>query len=61
MKLNYRGAAYESTPVALEMSDRAIIGKYRGIPVRFAVPTEGVIPRASVPLNYRGASYLGIR
>jgi hypothetical protein len=60
MRLSYRGANYEMATTNIETVESETIGKYRGVPVRFASPT-GTTPQSAMRLNYRGAAYLGFR
>lgn len=60
MKLSYRGVSYELNPNLLEVTESAIIEKYRGLPIRMTSVSREYIPQSIRKLNYRGNNYIGL-
>lgn len=57
MKLNYRGVSYDYTPANVEFSETNLVGKYRGLDIRFRKPTKTPVQQPTLDLVYRGAAY----
>jgi Domain of unknown function (DUF4278) len=57
MKLSYRGDIYEYNPVAMDMVEGEIGGKYRGQPWTVRYPRHIPVPQPIVDLKYRGVAY----
>ncbi len=55
MNLTYRGISYTTTSTPVKTSDRPIIGRYRGVVLRFTAPQA--LASTHVQLSYRGATY----
>lgn len=60
MKLSYRGSQYDLS-FGLEVPNSELAGNYRGSKVTFKEPKPSEVPDAAVPMQYRGARYLGMR
>lgn len=57
MKLTYRGVSYDYNPPKVEYGDRAQVGKYRGVDIRFRNPKKPLVLQPTLDLVYRGAAY----
>ena len=58
MQLRYRGIAYESNPVQIEMVETKLMASFRGLsyPVRRCINLY--IPQKAIKLRYRGVDYI---
>ncbi len=58
MKLTYRGIEYEYTPVAVEVTQTEVCGKYRGVEWKcHRSQNTPVTQQNAVELKYRGVAY----
>jgi hypothetical protein len=57
MKLCYRGIEYDYTPPQVEKVSSELVGKYRGVDVRFRNPKKALVLPATLNLKYRGVAY----
>lgn len=57
MKLCYRGVEYDYNPPSLEVTEREILGRYRGRTMRFSYVQHIPFPQPVAQLQYRGADY----
>lgn len=57
MRLSYRGHAYESGTIPMEMVDFEKTGKYRGNECHFSYPRHIPVPQPSHDLRFRGVEY----
>lgn len=57
MKLTYRGVTYDYNPPKVEYGDRAEVGKYRGLDIRFRNIKKPPVMQPTLDLLYRGAAY----
>jgi Domain of unknown function (DUF4278) len=57
MKLSYRGDIYEYNPVAIDMVEGEIGGKYRGQSWTVRYPRHIPVPQPVLDLKYRGVAY----
>jgi hypothetical protein len=57
MKLIYRGVSYEYNPPQVEYGDRAAVGKYRGVDIRFRNIQKAPVLKPTLDLIYRGSTY----
>lgn len=57
MKLVYRGHAYESNPVGVDLVESSTVGLYRGQAYRFTYPRHIPVPQPALDLKYRGVAY----
>ncbi len=57
MQLKYRGATYEYNPPAVEATEGAAIGKYRGLDWRFRNLKAAPVMMPTHNLKYRGVAY----
>lgn len=54
MKLTYRGVTYDYNPPQVEYGDRAEVGKYRGLDIRFRNIKKAPVLQPTLDLIYRG-------
>lgn len=57
MKLTYRGVSYDYNPPKVEYGDRAEVGKYRGVDIRFRNLKKPPVLQPTLDLIYRGVAY----
>jgi len=57
MQLKYRGVTYEYNPPAVEASEKAAVGKYRGLDCQFRNLTAPSVVAPTHNLKYRGLAY----
>ncbi|MBE9166837.1 DUF4278 domain-containing protein [Pleurocapsales cyanobacterium LEGE 06147] len=57
MKLKYRGVEYEYKPIAVDVIEDKVGGKYRGLSWKRHVPQIILVPQPSIKLKYRGRTY----
>ena len=57
MKLCYRGVEYDYNPPSLEMTEREILGRYRGRSLRFKYVRHIPFPQPIADMKFRGADY----
>lgn len=57
MKLCYRGIEYDYTPPQVEKVSSELVGKYRGVEVRFRNPKKPLVLPATLNFKYRGVAY----
>jgi hypothetical protein len=57
MKLTYRGIKYEYAPVAVEVTQTEVCGKYRGAEWKAHHSAYTPVTQHAVELKYRGAAY----
>lgn len=57
MKLKYRGNSYEYNPLAVEITDEEVSGKYRGAKWRHNRYQYTSVNQNAAELKYRGATY----
>jgi hypothetical protein len=57
MKLTYRGVSYDYNPPQVQFSNSEMVGKYRGLDIRFRNPVKVPIQQPTLDLIYRGVAY----
>jgi hypothetical protein len=57
MKLKYRGVEYESKPIAVDVIEDKVGGKYRGVSWKRHIPQITLVAQPSIELKYRGKTY----
>lgn len=57
MKLTYRGVTYDYNPPQVEYGDRAAVGKYRGVDIRFRNIQKAPVLQPTLDLIYRGVAH----
>ncbi|TAF57684.1 MAG: DUF4278 domain-containing protein [Oscillatoriales cyanobacterium] len=57
MQLTYRGVSYDYTPPQVNSVDSDLVGRYRGIDIRFRNPSKSPVQQPTLDLKYRGVSY----
>lgn len=55
MELHYRGATYNHSDAAVEMTEKCVISHYRGAAAKICQPKQVANQRSTVALKYRGA------
>jgi hypothetical protein len=55
MELHYRGAAYETSEIPVQMVEGEVIGHYRGATLRRQQPRHVTVQQPSLRVKYRGA------
>lgn len=57
MQLTYRGVSYDYTPPQVNSVNSDLVGRYRGIDIRFRRPSKSPVQQPTLDLKYRGVPY----
>jgi hypothetical protein len=57
MQLTYRGVSYDYTPPQVNTVDSDLVGRYRGVDIRFRNPSKPPVQQPTLDLKYRGVPY----
>jgi hypothetical protein len=60
MQLTYRAAQYQVDAPKIEIAPGQAIGSYRGVTIHFQSSSLAKCLQLTVPLKYRGVSYLSL-